>query len=572
MVKIVLILWVLVLGIEAKNITLADMKQEQRVAFIIENTDYEGVHNNIQVDNVNGVKQFLETNGFSVIYQKNANRAETIRGFRSFNVKLKEGGIALFYFRGHAVQFDNKNYLLPVDVLEHIDNGVSKLLTINAVLKVMNKANSRVNMLVIDSVDNTELSKALNIKTRGLAKLKVESNTDLIISSKINSARRSKNFTVKLQKIFNEKGLSNREGFSRFKKENSKAYVKLSNQDFYFKLPSRLLSAEDKLWRKSIALSSLSSLSLYLQKYPNGKYSSQANNSVKKINIKNAELELKAKEKIKAKQMAEKKTAHDAELKKKHELELAKVNEAKKKEELAKLQTLKKETAVQKKSVEVKPIKKTKTYKQAFYVKPEMVKIISSPTQKSFYIGKYEVSNKEYKAFLQATKNNKNLLRYDRRADEPVNNVSFEEAKEYALWLSAMSGEKYNLPTEEQWEYAARAGSDTNYFWGNKDVSMKKAYWLKNRANNAHLYAWMKSNSDKEIHDIGEKEQNPWGLYDIYGNVSEWCIKTQNNDGKQALRGGSFLSDSIGIRSSSKVYKNELYKSNDIGFRLMKEI
>ncbi len=570
--KIIVILWLLVLGIEAKNISLADMKKEQRVAFIIENTDYEGVLKPRLIDKVNGVKKFLDNNGFNVIYLRNANRAETIRSFRSFNVKLKEGGIALFYFRGHCVQLADKNYLLPIDVLEHKDKGVSKVLTINAVLAVMNKANSRMNMLIIDSVDNKELSKELHIKKKGLAKLRVEPNTDLIISSKVNSVRRSRNFTIQLQKIFSEKGVSNRDGFTKFKKENSKAYVKLSQEEFYFKLPSRLLSAEDKLWKKSLALSSLASLNEYLQKYPHGKYRSQASNSIKKIKTKNAEREAKSKEIAKIKEIADKKSALEDEIKKKLELELVKINEAKKKEDLEKLQKAKQEKPVEKTIVEVKTIKKPKMYKQAFYVEPEMVKLISTPTRNSFFIGKYEVSNKEYKAFVQATQNNKNYLRYDRRADEPVVNVSFEEAKEYAQWLSAMSGKKYNLPIEAQWEYAARAGSDTNYFWGNKDVSMKKAYWLQGRANNAHLYAWMKSNSENEVHNIGEKEQNPWGLYDIYGNVSEWCINTDSSDGKQALRGGSFLSDTMGIRSRSKVYKDELYKSKDIGFRLVKEI
>ncbi|MDF1880308.1 SUMF1/EgtB/PvdO family nonheme iron enzyme [Sulfurimonas sp. MAG313] len=555
--KVVLLLVFLLSSVLAKEITLKEMKDEQRIAFIIENVNYEGAANSNNIDEVDGIKNFFEANGFQVIYQKNSSRADTIRSFRTFNVKMEKGGIAFFYFRGHVVQLNNINYLLPVNVISHASN-FSKILSINAIIKIMNRANNRINFLVIDSVENIKISKSLHIQKKGLAKLKVKSNTNLIISSKINTTRKTKNFTKQLQRIFLEKGLLSRDGFTAFERKNKGAYVQLSKQDFYFKLPPKLLNAEDKFWKKSLELSTIASLSLYLQHYSRGKYKSKARNSIKEIEIKKAELQMiKAQELSKIKEEADIKAKFDAEVQRQVSLELAKITQAKEKK-LSLPNT--------------KVSKKIKVYKPSAYLEPKMVRLVSTSNLKSFSIGKYEVSNKEYKVFLQATQSNKNLLMYDRREDEPIINVTFQEAKEYALWLSAMSGKKYSLPTQLQWEYAARAGSKTKYFWGDKDVSMKKAFWLKNRVNNAHLYAWIKSNASEQLHNIGEKEQNPWGLYDVYGNANEWCINVDNNEDKQVLKGGSFLSNSEGIRSGISAYRQETYKSKDLGFRLVKEI
>src|ERR1041384_7869345 len=84
-------------------------------------------------------------------------------------------------------------------------------------------------------------------------------------------------------------------------------------------------------------------------------------------------------------------------------------------------------------------------------------------------------------------------------------------AKKYCQRLSAQNGQNYSLPTEAEWEYACRAGTTTRYSFGDDEKRLGD-------------YAWFEKNSDFKYQKVGRKKPNPWGLYDIHGNVAEWTL------------------------------------------------
>ncbi|MBT32868.1 MAG: sulfatase-modifying factor protein [Thalassobius sp.] len=139
----------------------------------------------------------------------------------------------------------------------------------------------------------------------------------------------------------------------------------------------------------------------------------------------------------------------------------------------------------------------------------------------------------------------------------------------FCKWLTAKTGTFYRLPTEAEWEYACKAGTTTAYFFGD-DVA------------NLDDYAWYYENSDDTYHKVGEKKPNPWGLYDIHGNVAEWTLDQYVNDfyasiedgsvdpwskptklHPRTVRGGSWDDDPEELRSSARKESDMNWKRRD---------
>ena len=152
----------------------------------------------------------------------------------------------------------------------------------------------------------------------------------------------------------------------------------------------------------------------------------------------------------------------------------------------------------------------------------------------------------------------------------PVNNVSWLDAVSFCKALTILSksrgnlqkGYEYRLPTEVEWEYASRAGTHSEYYFGD-------------HSNELQNHAWFRGNSQKKLHPVGLKKPNPWGLFDIYGNVREWVgnsfINTLLNDSEQdefrISRGGAYMKPASECQSSSRSTNSLNHRFRNLGFR-----
>ncbi|MCE2671327.1 MAG: SUMF1/EgtB/PvdO family nonheme iron enzyme [Microcystis sp.] len=123
----------------------------------------------------------------------------------------------------------------------------------------------------------------------------------------------------------------------------------------------------------------------------------------------------------------------------------------------------------------------------------------------AFQIGKYPVTQAQYQAVMEKASSS-----FSRNSQNPVKSVSKDDAEVFCKQLSKLTGKNYRLPTEAEWEYACRAGTETRFSFGDDESQLGD-------------YAWFIDNSDNVTHPVGQKRPNLWGIYDMHGNVWEWC-------------------------------------------------
>lgn len=124
--------------------------------------------------------------------------------------------------------------------------------------------------------------------------------------------------------------------------------------------------------------------------------------------------------------------------------------------------------------------------------------------------------------------------------NQPAVTITDYAARQYTKWLSRVLGSNYRLPSEAEWEYAARAGTNTTWSFGNNADELEK-------------YAWTESNGDGQTHPVATKQPNPWGLYDMHGNVAEWTLDEYFPDAYAKLGNGS-VDAAAAIRWPKKVF------------------
>ena len=216
-----------------------------------------------------------------------------------------------------------------------------------------------------------------------------------------------------------------------------------------------------------------------------------------------------------------------------------------------------------------------------------------------YYLGKYPVTQEQYQAVM-----GNNPSHFKDNPKNPVEFVSWNDGKVFCQKVYKKTGQKVRLPTEAEWEYGCRAGTQSRYYFGDDESQLGNYAWYgdnsgKIRLNSKKLWIdepdWSKyweklENNNCQSHPIGEKEPNQWGLYDMHGNVWELCedswhenykekpeklrqngsiMWSSSNESRHVLRGGSLINFAGYCRSAIRYWANADVRSYVVGFRLV---
>ena len=188
-----------------------------------------------------------------------------------------------------------------------------------------------------------------------------------------------------------------------------------------------------------------------------------------------------------------------------------------------------------------------------------------------FWLGEYVVTQGIYLEVMGSNPSFSELGFGEDSSNYPVNNISWLDSVSFCRALTMLAKNEgklpvdyeYRLPTEVEWEYACRAGTQTDYYFGDD-------------ASELHKHGWFRGNSRKQMHPVGMKQPNEWGLYDLYGNVREWVgnsfVNTLLNDSEQdefrISRGGAYMKPAVECMSSSRSTNSLHHRFRNLGFRV----
>ncbi len=186
-----------------------------------------------------------------------------------------------------------------------------------------------------------------------------------------------------------------------------------------------------------------------------------------------------------------------------------------------------------------------------------------------FYLGKFEVTQAQWQRVMGDNPS------HFKGPDRPVENVSWEDGQIFLAKLHAATGRNFALPTEAQWEYACRAGSKTEFCFGDDEAKLVD-------------YGWFATNSELATHPVGKLKPNAWGLHDMHGNVYEWCADWYSEGSypegdavdpvgpatgkRRTLRGGGWIFVGENLRCSDRGFSPPDYRASEYGLRCVMEV
>ncbi len=588
---------------------------EKRVALVIGNGAYVNSPLRNPVNDAEDIASMLQRLGFEVIRKTNANRKTLRRSLREFREQLHQDTVGLFYFAGHGMQVEGRNYLIPVgaDVASE-DEIPDEAIDAASVLRKMKSANNVMNIVILDACRNNPFARSFRSGSRGLTRMDAPTGSIIAYATAPDSvaadgAGRNGVYTKHLLNSLATPGLSIEYMFKKVRNGvidetggNQTPWEESSLRgDFYFTpaavedqevtppvthpkpivvaggMDIRDLLAECSGHLKANRLTSgtggnaMECYKEVLSRKRGHPDALEGLHTIERTYAQWADKALKQGNQGKARQNIEKLKKVNADYPDLYDLE----------QRLAKSENpAPSPVVVSSTPSSTPPAVVPPTSRKSF--EPEMIAVrggcyqMGSPSSESgrdsdekqhrvcvedFSIGKYEVTQAEWQAVMGS---NPSRFKGDRN---PVEKVSWNDVQDYLRKLNAKTGKTYRLPTEAEWEYACRSGGKNQKYCGGHDVDR---------------VTWYGSNSGGETRPTGGKQANGLGLHDMSGNVWEWtcskydndyggdesrCAAPQNGD-ECVTRGGSWGSKPEGARSASRYWYHPGNQTYGLGFRL----
>jgi len=488
----------------------AQAAQQKRVALVVGNAAYKSAPLANPVNDARAIAARLATLGFEVIKRENLSTKQIGPTLREFRSRLAPGAEALFFYAGHGLQVKGVNYLPAIDADISAEEEVpNQSINVNNVLEIMEDSKTRLNLVFLDACRNNPYSRRFRSVADGLAKVNAPSGTILSFATRPGSVAADgdgKNglYTEHLLLAMEEKGLPIEQvlkkvltGVKKASKGKQEPWIEGGIEgEFYFiqgtvnitgtppaSAPVDPLAVEMALWDSIKASQNREDFEEYLRQYPKGKFAVVARNRIKTLSAPRLEVDHRAEGGVPT-------------------------------------------TSPGGSALSGAPIQPGQTFKDCVAC-PEMVIIPAGSFQmganngdsdekpvhtvtisRPFALGKTEVTQGQWKAImLNKTGQTSNPSSFRHCGDDcPVERVSWSDAIEFIARLNAKTGESYRLPSEAEWEYACRSGSNYKHCGDN----------------NIDAVAWIKLNSDKKTQVVASKQANGFGLYDMSGNVWEW--------------------------------------------------
>ena len=515
--------------------------EPKAVALVVGNANYPGPRGAMAsaVNDARAVAEEFRQLNFDVDLKENLGKEQMQRAVASFIAKISEGTTALFYFSGIGLQSVRQSYLLPVDAQIRTEEDVWRDgFSIDALLSEMNCVGAKTKIIIIDAARRNVFESRFRASPAGLAPIVAPVGTLAMYSAapgkQIDNGTSEKSaFATELIKQLQTKGITAetafnraRIGVSRATKNEQVPFVASSlSEEFYFGTSRSLVTSPQALAPKPPAHETTP-----------------------------------ARTRPPPRQPAQEAAREPA----RPQREPTRVGPGKVLSDCPDCPDL----------VVVPAGEFEMGSSTSEYNKPLHHVSISKP----FAIGLFEVSFKEWD---QCVEDRGCKTRPDDRGwgrgNHPVINVSWLDAKQYVAWLTKKTGHVYRLPSEAEWEYAARAGSTTSFWWG-RSVGAREANCRE-----------CKTGKAEQALPVGSYKPNAFGLFDTAGNVAEWVEDCWHDDYKGAptdgsawgasgtcqlrvLRGGSFDSQALYVQSGVRFrYDYDVpYSAN--GFRVVREL